>query len=183
MRRRRDPAAVPCEGHLDRLTRRTVVRLAVLAGLLLLFPAAAIVLRSTEPPPARPTAFSLAGALESAAGPAGSIQYLVRLELVSRAGVAWQVDQVFLTLLDGERPVSTLIEDAPALAARHPAGTAVPPGARTLLGPFAIAVPAGTGGDVLLATVRLDEPVSGDSATVQAELPVDPAEPRAESGR
>ncbi len=183
MRRCRDPAALPYEGLLDRLTRRTVVRLAVLAGLLLLFPAAAILLHETGSPPPRPTAFALTGALESAAGPSGSIEYLVRLELRSRAGVPWRVDQVFLTLLDGERPVSTLIEDPPALAAHHPGAVDVPAGARTPLGTFAIVVPEGAGGDVLLATVRLTEPASGGSATVQVELPVDPAKPQAETGR
>jgi len=154
--------------------RRTVVRLAVLAGLLLLFPVAAIVLRTAGPPPPRPTSFTLTGALELGPGPAGSTEYLARLVLLSRAGVPWQVDQVFLTLLDGERPVSTLIEDTPALEARHRGAVVIAAGASTELGPFAIEVPAGARGDVLLASVRLTEPVTGDSATAQAELPAKP---------
>ena len=154
--------------------RRTVVRLAVLAGLLLLFPVAAIVLRTAGPPPPRPTSFTLTGALELGLGPEGSTEYLARLELLSRAGVPWQVDQVFLTLLDGERPVSTLIEDTPALEARHRGAVVIAAGTSTELGPFAIEVPAGARGDVLLASVRLTEPVTGDSATAQAELPAKP---------
>lgn len=154
--------------------RRTVVRLAVLAGLLLLFPVAALVLRTAGPPPPRPTSFTLGGVLELGPGPEGTTEYLVRLELQSRAGVPWQVDQVFLTLLDGERPVSTLIEDTPALEARHRGEVVVPGGASTPLGPFAIEVPAGARGDMLLASVRLTDPATGESATAQAELPAAP---------
>jgi hypothetical protein len=155
-----------------------MVRLAVLAGLLLVFPVAAIVLRSAGLPAPRPTAFALTGTLEAGRGPAGATEYVVRLELQSRSGASWRVDQVFLTLLDGERPVSTLIEDAPALEARHRGAVAVAAGARAALGPFVIEVPAGARGDVLLASVRLTEPAAGDSATAQAEFPAEPqAEP------
>lgn len=154
--------------------RRTVVRLAVFAGLLLLFPVGAIVLRTAGPPPPRPTSFTLTGVLERRAGPDGATEYLVQFELQSRAGVPWRVDQVFLTLLDGEFPVSTLIEDTRALEARHRGAVVIPAGASTGFGPFAIEVPAGAPGDVLLASVRLTEPVSGDSATAQAEFRVEP---------
>jgi hypothetical protein len=157
-----------------------VARLAALAGLLLLFPIAALVLRSSGPPPPRPTAFSLAGWLSSRPGPEGSTEYVVGLELRGRARAAWRVDQVFLTLLDGQLPVSTLIEDAPALAARHRGGLTIPPGGSATLGPFVITVPAGAGGEVLLASVRLTEPETGGSVTAQTELPLNPAAPAAE---
>jgi hypothetical protein len=158
--------------------RRTVVRLVVLAGLLLLFPVAAVVLRTAEPPPPRPTAFALTGILEVGIGPNAATEYIMRLELQSRADTPWVVDQVFVTLLEGEHPVSTLIEDAPALEARHRSAVMVPAGGHTVLGPFAIEVPAGARGDVLLASVRLTEPASGDSATAQAEIPAPaPASP------
>lgn len=160
------------EGLLDRTMRRTVVRLAVLAGLLLLFPVAAFVLHNAGLPPPRPSAFTLLGALETGAGTDGDARYVVRLELQSEAGAAWRVEQVFLTLLDGERPVSTLIEDAPALEARHRGAVVVPPGTSRTLGAFAIEAPAGVRGDLLLASARLTEPETGDSATVEAELPL-----------
>ena len=155
--------------------RRTVMRLAVLGGLLLLFPAAAILLRTAGPPPPRPTTLALTGVLELGSGAEGAIEYVVHLELQNRAGVPWHVDQVFLTLLDGGRPVSTLIEDAPALEARHRRALLVPGGASAPLGPFVIGVPAGTRSDVLLASVRLTDPATGDSAMAQVELPAPPA--------
>ncbi|MCU0224767.1 MAG: hypothetical protein MUF27_12035 [Acidobacteria bacterium] len=160
---------------MDRAMRRTLARLAGLGGLLLLFPVAALVLRSAGPPPPRANGFALTGTLRSGAGPEGSTQFVIGLQLESRAAGGWRVDQVFLTLLDGERPVSTLIEDAPALEARQHGPVEIAPGGRCALGPFVVEVPAGARGDVLLASVRLSDAESGRSATAQAELPAEPA--------
>lgn len=154
-----------------RSTRRTMLRLMALGLLLLAFPVAALLLRSMSLPPRRPVSFDLSGSIEAAAGGAGYRTYSLRLALTSRAPSPWRVEQVFLTLLDGEDPVWTLIEDRPAIEARSGGAVRIAPGSRVEIGPIPLVLAPGTRGQLLLASVRVREQDADESATAEAELP------------
>ncbi len=154
-----------------RSTRRTVIRLVVLALLLLAFPVFALLLRSMSVPPPPAVAIDLSGRFERLPSDEPDRPYSLTLELASRAETTWQVEQVFLTLLEGEEPVLTLIEDRRAIEGRMGGTVRLGPGRRVELGPITLALAPGTRGELLLASVRFRETESDEAVTIQAELP------------
>ncbi len=170
---------VPGGGKTDRSIRGKVIRLAVLTALLAVYPLGVVVLRyvSASGDAARPDV-EISGTVQpsAAAGPMTGLD--VRLEVRNAGPRPVVVEQVMLMLLDGQDPVASVAEDGPALRARAGGVPEIAPGDRAGLGPFRLEVPARYARRPVVASLKLSDPRSEDSRTVQQEL-APPAAPGA----
>ena len=100
------------------------MRLAVLTALLAVYPLGVVVLRyaSASGGSARPDV-EITGTLQPAPAASPMLGLDVRLDVLNAGEYPVVVDQVMLTLLDGQDPVASLAEDGPATGPAVDAGT------------------------------------------------------------
>lgn len=149
---------------MNEVTRKTVLRLALLAALLAAYPATIIVLRAIDPLSTDEELGDLQAHISVEAGaPPCSVE--VSLGLVHPAEASFEVASVGLSVLEGDDEQLTRLETGASLEARIDRHT---PGS-TRIGPFCIDLPPSDSERMLLVTTRVSEPDSGRTRSLMKE--------------
>ncbi len=153
---------------MSEVTRKTVVRLAVLAALLAAYPLAILVLRAIDPLTTGEELAELKAGLNVAAGPP-PCSLGVSLTLENGSGTPFQVSSVGLSVIQGGNEQLTRLETGAPLAARMRTDAE----GRTHIGPFCLDLPPSDAERRLLVTTRVSDPDSGLTRSLMREALLD----------